>query len=120
MSNTNTSNSKDPKYNLKVDDELNDILDEELKKLYKNNSLKEKTPKKIKAKKENKIVNNKNENDHIKEIKPSTQKKVMPNAGGIKNIKEMIEQNLKRQRVMSPLYYHFHFYYLQFYFLFWL
>ena len=55
----------------------------------------------IKAKKENKIVKNKNENDNIKEIKPSTQKKVMPNAGGIKNIKEMIEQNLKRQRVMS-------------------
>ena len=55
----------------------------------------------IKAKKENKIVNNKNENDNIKEKKPSTQKKIMPNAGGIKNIKEMIEQNLKRQRVMS-------------------
>jgi hypothetical protein len=39
-------NSKDPKYNLKVDDELNDILDEEIKKLYKNNSPKEKTLKK--------------------------------------------------------------------------
>ena len=53
-------NSKDPKYNLEVDDELNDILDEEIKKLYKNNSPKEKTLKKIKAKKplKNSSINN--------------------------------------------------------------
>ena len=53
-------NSKDPKYNLEVDDELNDILDEEIKKLYKNNSPKEKTLKKIKTKKplKNSSINN--------------------------------------------------------------
>ena len=49
-----------------------------------------------------KSVSAKLTNDNKKEAaKPQPQKKNEPKVGGMKNIKEMIEQNLKRQRVMS-------------------
>lgn len=54
----------------------------------------------LKAKKDLKNVNNKN-SDNTKETKPQVPKKIEPKVGGFKNIKDMIEQNLKRQRVMS-------------------
>jgi len=55
----------------------------------------------LKLKKDSKNISNKNISDNKNETKPPTQKKVEPKMGGFKNIKEMIEQNLKRQRVMS-------------------
>ena len=55
----------------------------------------------LKAKKDLKNSNAKNINDNSKETKPQPQKKNEPKEGGFKNIKEMIEQNLKRQRIMS-------------------
>ena len=49
-----------------------------------------------------KSVSAKLTNDNKKEAaKPQPQKKNEPKVGGMKNIKEMIEQKLKRQRVMS-------------------
>ena len=55
----------------------------------------------LKAKKELKNVNTKNTNDNKKEIKSQAHLKNEPKVAGFKNIKEMIEQNLKRQRIMS-------------------
>ena len=55
----------------------------------------------LKLKKDSKNISNKNISDNKNETKPPIQKKVEPKMGGFKNIKEMIEQNLKRQRVMS-------------------
>ena len=55
----------------------------------------------LKAKKELKNVNTKNTNDNKKEIKSQAHLKNEPKIAGFKNIKEMIEQNLKRQRVMQ-------------------
>ena len=55
----------------------------------------------LKAKKDLRGSNAKNLKDNIKESKPQPQKINDPKAGGFKNLKEMIEQNLKRQRVMS-------------------
>ena len=54
----------------------------------------------LKAKKDLKSTSGKLNNDNKKETKPQPQKKNEPKVGGIKNIKEMIEQNLKRQRIM--------------------
>ena len=55
----------------------------------------------LKAKKDLKSTSAKLNNDNKKETKPQPQKKNEPKVGGMKNIKEMIEQNLKRQRIMS-------------------
>ena len=55
----------------------------------------------LKAKKDLKSTSAKLNNDNKKEAKPQPQKKNEPKVGGMKNIKEMIEQNLKRQRIMS-------------------
>ena len=55
----------------------------------------------LKLKKDSKNISNKNISDNKNENKPPTQKKIEPKIGGFKNIKEMIEQNLKKQRVMS-------------------
>ena len=55
----------------------------------------------LKAKKDLRGSNAKNLKDNIKESKPQPQKINDPKAGGFKNLKEMIEQNFKRQRVMS-------------------
>ena len=55
----------------------------------------------LKAKKDLKSTSAKLNNDNKKETKPQPQKKNESKVGGMKNIKEMIEQNLKRQRIMS-------------------
>ena len=89
-----------PKMNFK--EQLNSV---KLSKIPMKNQIEQKFQKIVMNKPQNDI-NKRSENIKVKmnfkkEKKPSTQKKIMPNAGGIKNIKEMIEQNLKRQRVMS-------------------
>ena len=55
----------------------------------------------LKAKKDVKNTNNKNNNKINKEIKPISPKKNEMKMGGFKNLKDMIEQNMKRQRIMS-------------------
>ena len=61
----------------------------------------EKELKLLKAKKDVKNTNNKNNNKINKEIKPISPKKNEMKMGGFKNLKDMIEQNMKRQRIMS-------------------
>ena len=80
MMNKPEMNNTKPKMNLKKED-----LEKELNLL--------------KAKKEIKNTNTKNNNN--KDIKQNTQKKVEQKASGFKNLKEIFEQNMKRQRVMS-------------------
>ena len=55
----------------------------------------------LKVKKDVKNINNKNNNKINKEIKPISPKKNEMKMGGFKNLKDMIEQNMKRQRIMS-------------------
>ena len=55
----------------------------------------------LKLKKDSKNIINKNISDNKNESKLPSQKKIESKVGGFKNIKEMIEQNLKRQRIMS-------------------
>ena len=81
MMNKPEMNNIKPKMNLKKED-----LEKELNLL--------------KAKKEIKNTNTKNINNN-KDIKQNTQKKVEQKASGFKNLKEIFEQNMKRQRVMS-------------------
>ena len=81
MMNKPEMNNTKPKMNLKKED-----LEKELNLL--------------KAKKEIKNTNTKNINNN-KDIKQNTQKKVEQKASGFKNLKEIFEQNMKRQRVMS-------------------
>ena len=81
MMNKQEMNNIKPKMNLKKED-----LEKELNLL--------------KAKKEIKNTNTKNINNN-KDIKQNTQKKVEQKASGFKNLKEIFEQNMKRQRVMS-------------------
>ena len=80
MMNKPEMNNTKPKMNLKKED-----LEKELNLL--------------KAKKEIKNINTKNNNN--KDIKQNTQKKVEQKASGFKNLKEIFGQNMKRQRVMS-------------------
>ena len=82
MMNKPEMNNIKPKMNLKKED-----LEKELNLL--------------KAKKEIKNTNTKNINNNNKDIKQNTQKKVEQKASGFKNLKEIFEQNMKRQRVMS-------------------
>ena len=68
------------------------------------NSKKEEIEKEInllKTKKGLKSDNLKNSNNNEKEIKPQAHKKIEQKVGGFKNLKDMIEQKMKRQRVMS-------------------
>ena len=68
------------------------------------NSKKEEIEKEInllKTKKGLKSDNLKNSNNNEKEIKPQAPKKLEQKVGGFKNLKDMIEQKMKRQRVMS-------------------
>ena len=55
----------------------------------------------LKLKKDSKNIIDKNISDNKNEPKLPSQKKIESKVGGFKNIKEMIEQNLKRQRIMS-------------------
>ena len=81
MMNKPETNNIKPKMNLKKED-----LEKELNLL--------------KAKKEIKNTNTKNINNN-KDIKQNTQKKVEQKASGFKNLKEIFEQNMKRQKLMS-------------------
>ena len=55
----------------------------------------------LKAKKDIKNSNTKNIINNNKEVKQNTQKKNEQKVSGFKNLKEIFEQNIKRQRVMS-------------------
>ena len=76
------SNNIKPKMNLKKED-----LERELNLL--------------KAKKDLKSINTKNVNNNTKEVKQNVPKKNEQKVTGFKNLKEIFEQNIKRQRVMS-------------------